>query len=99
HLELARLLLAQRHSDEAIEEFRIHLNVSPYGGRDDGFGDMYFARLLERAGYKKEAGDAYTRILAATKNESAFERCYLFGTLNLDEYQEFETVATEIKKL
>jgi tetratricopeptide (TPR) repeat protein len=99
HGDLARILMKQGNVDDAIKEFRIHLQVSPHPGAQDVNNYILFARSLSQSGRLKESVQIYEKILDLTKEESRFERCQYFKSLNVEHYSAFKDFAAKVKKL
>jgi tetratricopeptide (TPR) repeat protein len=87
HKELAWLLVNQGRLDEAVREYRTHLSVSPFGGREDALEDIRFAEKLTELGRVREAAQVYDALWDATRGESRTERCHMFKSVDLDPYE------------
>ncbi|HEX5748355.1 MAG TPA: tetratricopeptide repeat protein [Archangium sp.] len=87
HKDLAGLLLTQGQVDEAVREYRTHLSVRPYEGREVALEDIQFADRLAAAGRVREAAQVYDAVWDATGNEPRSERCQIFKAVDLDPYE------------
>ncbi|KFA87334.1 tetratricopeptide repeat protein [Archangium violaceum] len=87
HKDLAGLLLTQGQVDAAVREYRTHLSVRPYEGREDALDDIQFADRLAAAGRVREASQVYDAVWDATANEPRSERCQIFKSVDLDPYE------------
>ncbi|WP_375768287.1 tetratricopeptide repeat protein [Archangium gephyra] len=87
HKDLAGLLLDQGQVDEAVREYRTHLSVRPYEGREDALADIQFADRLASAGRVREAAQVYDAVWDATAKEPRSERCQIFKAVDLDPYE------------
>lgn len=87
HKDLAWLLVNQGQLDEAVREYRTHLSVSPFGGREDALEDIRFAQKLAELGRIREAAQVYDAVWDATRGESRAERCQVFKSVDLDPYE------------
>ncbi|MCY1082261.1 tetratricopeptide repeat protein [Archangium lansingense] len=87
HKDLAGLLLDQGQTDEAVREYRTHLSVRPYEGREDALADIQFADRLAAAGRVREAAQVYDAVWDATAKEPRAERCQIFKSVDLDPYE------------
>jgi len=99
HGDLARVLMKKGKVDEAIKEYRIHLQVNPYRGTQDVNNHILFARLLSQSGRLNESIEIYENVLDLTKEESRFERCQYFKSLDLETYSAFKEFTAKIQKL
>jgi tetratricopeptide (TPR) repeat protein len=99
HRKLARVYLDDKRFDEAVEQYLIHMEVSPYRGREDGFHHTGFAGKLAKTGRLKEVAQIYEELLVLTRDESRFERCLLFRSLDVELYAAFKELVATAKKL
>ena len=99
HEALARILLSQGKIDRAYEEYLSHLGVSPYRGRQDGLDHIVFAKSLADRGRPKEAVQIFKKVLALSSEESRFQQCYLFLTLDLKRYTAFKEFVHTVRRL
>jgi tetratricopeptide (TPR) repeat protein len=87
HKDLAGLLLDRGQTDEAVREYRTHLSVRPYEGREDALADLQFADRLAGLGRVREAAQVYDAVWDATGKESRAERCQIFKSVDLEPYE------------
>ena len=78
HKDLAEILLSAGRRDDAMREYRIHMEVSPRKELQDTFDHLRFARQLSALGAQKEAGEIYGKVAELTKEEPRSRRCMLF---------------------
>ncbi len=87
HKDLAGLLLDQGQTDEAMREYRTHLTVSPYQGREDALEHLQFASRLTQLGRVREAAQVYDIVWDLTQRESRAERCQIFKSVDVDPFE------------
>lgn len=99
HGALGLLLLRQGNVDEAIREYRTHLEVSPLRNiQFDARQHMRFARLLD-VGRLKEAVEVYDKAVELTRGFRRVERCFLFKLIDLKPFGAFEEFVAKMQQL
>ncbi len=97
HGQLAEALVARGEVDEAFTQYLLHLEVSPYRGRQDGFNGIWFARSLTQAGRPQEAIKILERLLMLEPR--AMQRCFVFAQVNLESYRAFPAFVEQVEQL
>lgn len=87
HKDLAWLLLEQGQVEQAMREYRTHLSVRPFEGREEALENLGFAQKLGEQGRIREAAQVYDAIWDALRGEPRAERCQLFKSMDLDPYE------------
>ncbi|WP_309894333.1 tetratricopeptide repeat protein [Archangium sp.] len=87
HKDLAWLLLNQGQVDEAVREYRTHLSVRPFEGREEALENLRFAQRLGELGRVREAAQVYDTVWESLRGESPSERCQVFKAVDLDPYE------------
>jgi tetratricopeptide (TPR) repeat protein len=96
HRNLAWVLLDQEEVDEAIEQYKTHLQVTVRGVGND---NVAFAQSIAQAGRLKEAVGILDRTLALARNDSRSFACMLFQSLDLNPYTTFVEFVNTVQKL
>lgn len=99
HRLLAQMLLEQGRVDEAIKEYKLHLQVSPDHSTEEGARHVNFALALEGAGRTKEAADILHQTLKLTEGQGELERCRIFEHVDLKRYAGFAQFRAGVEKL
>src|SRR5262249_8426385 len=97
--DLARLLLARGATAEAMREYRQHLDVSPYRGRQDASAHVSVALELTRRGQTAAAVEIFERLLELSRGDDRFERCAAFASVGLDPYRAFPLFVRAVERL
>ncbi|MCI0718851.1 MAG: tetratricopeptide repeat protein, partial [Acidobacteria bacterium] len=100
HGALGLLLLREGEVDDAIREYRTHMEVTPFRTIEvDGNQHMYFALLLQEAGRLEEAVEIYEKVLSLTQGQRRFQRCHLFIALDLKPFAAFDEFIRKVQAL
>lgn len=89
HRYLAQTLLDQGKVDDAVREYKLHMQFAPYTGPEAASNHVNFAVLVEQAGRTAAAADILQQTLKLTASEGKLERCRLFEFVNPDTYAGF----------
>ena len=99
HRYLAQILLEQGRVDEAVREYKQHLQVSPDRSTEEGAHHVNFALALEGRGRTKDAADILHQTLKLTEGQGELERCRLFEHVDLKRYATFAQFRAGVEKL
>jgi tetratricopeptide (TPR) repeat protein len=101
HRYLAQILLDQGRVDEAVEQYKQHLQVSPDHSPEEGARHVNFALALEQAGRTHDAAEVLqkTLLMTAGANASEYERCLLFEHVDLNRYAGFAQLRAGVERL
>lgn len=99
HRLLAQILLDRGRVDEAVKEYKLHLQWSPDRGTEEGGRHVNFALALEGLGRTKDAADILHQTLKLTEGQGEQERCRLFEHVDLKRYANFAQFRAGVEKL
>lgn len=99
HGDLARIPLSQGDNDDAIREYMIHLQVSPYRGTQDANSHILFAKSLAKAGRLKESVQVLEKLLDITNQDLRRDRCLVIQSIDLKPYSRFREFTENVEKL
>ena len=99
HRYLAQILLEQGRLDEAVKEYKLHLQVSPDHSPEEAAHHVNFALALEQAGRTQDAASILQQTLLMTAGESEYERCRLFEHVDLNRYASFVQLRAGVERL
>lgn len=98
HRYLAQILLEQGKLDEAVKEYKLHLQVSPNHSPEEAAHHVNFALALEQAGRTQDAAVILQQTLLITAGESEYERCRLFEYVDLNRYASFVQLKAGVER-
>jgi tetratricopeptide (TPR) repeat protein len=99
HGYLARILLSQGENDDAIREYMIHLQVSPYCGTQDANNHILFAKSLAEVGRLKESVQVLEKLLDIINQELRRDQCLVIESIDLKPYSRFKEFTEKVEKL
>lgn len=99
HRLLAQLLLDRGRVDEAVKEYKLHLQISTERGTEAAGHHVNFALALEGLGRTKDAADILHQTLKLTEGQGELERCRLFEHVDLKRYATFAQFRAGVEKL
>lgn len=99
HRLLAQSLLDRGRVEDAVREYKLHLQVSPERGTEDAARHVDFALALEGLGRTKEAADILHQTLKLTEGQGELERCRLFEHVDLKRYATFAQFRAGVERL
>lgn len=99
HRDLAMLLLPQGKPEEAVEEYKVHLEVSPHALARDARNNIFFADSITQAGYAGEAIEILEATLVEVQKQGRHHACRLFEPLDLRSYEAFKEFVEKVRTL